>query len=157
MNNETLQMILTIVGIVGSIGIFAGGIGFLFSKFQKGNKEDKADALTSADQLTNFWKEQVEGFKLIIADQTEKIRILTGEVGELRGQLVAEKKQNEMAREILQNRDPETKRFMEHMVQSIKDHSETHKEIIRILGEIHSMSIAEHDRDFKVTANVTKV
>lgn len=156
MENQTLQLVLTIIGILGSIGLFAGGIGFLLSRFSKGRSEEKIDVISSADQLTSFWKEQVDGYKTVVAELTEKIRVLTGEIGELRGQLQSEKKQTEMLERIFQNRDPETKKFMEHVMQSIKDQAQVNGEIVRILKEIHNMSKAEHERDFKVEATVTK-
>lgn len=156
MENQTLQIILTVIGILGSIGLFAGGVGFLASRFKKGSTEEKIDVISSADQLTSFWREQVDGYKVVVAELTEKIRVLTGEVGELRGQLTAEKKQSEMLEKIFQNRDPETQKFMEHVMQSIKDQAGVNTEIVRILKEIHQMSKEEHERDFKIESTVTK-
>jgi hypothetical protein len=156
MENQTLQLVLTIIGVLGSIGLFAGGLGFLLNRFSKGSSEEKTDVISSADQLTSFWKEQVDGYKTVVSELTEKIRVLTGEIGELRGQLQSEKKQTEMLERIFQNRDPDSQKFMEHVMQSIKDQAGVNTEIVRILKEIHNMSKEEHERDFKIESTVTK-
>jgi hypothetical protein len=166
MTNTTLQIILTFVGILGALGLFAGGIGFLWTKIRGGSKEAKTestDLLTSNDQIKQFYKEQNDDLKEINKVLGEKVDALTREVGEIRGQLIAEKTQNERLEKIFQNRDPETKQFMEFMMQAVKDQSqvakdqsESHKEIVRVLGEIHTMSKMEHERDFSISATVTK-
>lgn len=166
MENNTIQTALTTVGIIGSLGLFAGGIGFLWSKIKGGTKEAKAESTTiiaTNDTIKNFFKEQNDDLKEINKILGEKVEALTREVGEIRGQLNAETKQKGEYLAILQNRDPETKKFMEYMVQAVKDQSqsmkdqaETNREIIRILGEIHVMTKQEHDRDLNITATVTK-
>ena len=77
-------------------------------------------------------------------------------MGDIKGQLTQVLKQNDEFKAIFQNRDPATKEFMEHVLKSIKDQGEAHKAIMEILKEVHIMSKAEHDRDFKVEATVTK-
>jgi hypothetical protein len=160
MNNQTLQVILTIVGAIGSVGILAGGFGFLFSKFRKGTMEEKTDIMSSADQLTNFWKEQITGFKDVIKELREKLEIQTkefntqlqvmgNELGQVRGQLEAEARQKKEYLAILENRDPATKQFMEYMVKSMENQD-------KMLQEIFKYAKLEHDRDFKVEAIVTK-
>lgn len=167
MENPVIKIFLLVIGSLASLGLLAGGIGYLLSKVNKGSREEKSDVISSADQLAGFWKEQVEGFRAVIAELTAKIekqkddhnaemkKVLT-ELGEVRGRLGAETKAKEEYLAILQNRDPETKEFMKFMVKSVEDQGETHKELIRILGEIHTMAKAEHERDFKVTATVSK-
>lgn len=167
MNNSTLQVTLTIIGVLGSVGLFAGGIGFLISKFNKGKQEERTDVISSADQLASFWKEQVEGFKSVIKELTEKLekqkddhtvemkKVLT-ELGEVRGQLTAESKQKGEYLAILQNRDPETKKFMEIMLKFVDTQSKTNSELARVLKDIHTMAKLEHDRGLEVTSTVTK-
>lgn len=144
MSNETLQVILTIVGIIGNIGLFAGGLGFLFSRFKKGNTEEKADVISSADQLVNFWKEQVEGFKEVIKELREKLdsqtkefnvqlQAMGNELGQVKGQLEAEARQKKEYLAILENRDPATKQFMEHMVQATENQDKILQEIFKFL------------------------
>jgi hypothetical protein len=167
MDNSFLQWALTAIGALSGLGICAGGFGYLYKSFSKGAKEEKNDVITSADQIVDFWKQQVEGFREIIKELTGKmekqkddynlqIKGLSNQLSEVRGQLSEKERQSKEYLEILQNRDPETKKFMEFMIQSIIDHTKTHKEIIRVLGEIHSMSTEEHNRNIKVVSTVTK-
>jgi hypothetical protein len=44
---------------------------------------------------------------------------------------------------------------MEYMVQAVKDQAESHKEIARVLSEIHSMTI-EGNKDLKINATISK-
>ena len=167
MNNQSLQIVLTIIGVLGSVGLFAGGVGYLINRFNKGKTEERTDVISSADQLASFWKEQVEGFKAIVAELTTKIekqkdehntemkKVLT-ELGEVRGQLTSESKQKAEYLAILQNRDPETQKFMEIMLKFVDTQSKTNTEIARVLKDIHSMAKAEHDSNLEVTSTVTK-
>ncbi len=159
MTNNTLQIILTVMGILTSLGLLAGGIGYLYSKLKSGAKEARAestDLVTSNDQIKQFYKEQNEDLKNINKVLSDKVETLTREVGEIRGQLNAETRQKEEYLLILKDKNPETKQFMEYMVQAVKDQTTVNTEIVRILGEIHAMAKAEHERDFKITATVTK-
>lgn len=116
------ETILLIIGIIASLGIFAGGLGFLLSRFSKGKKEERQDIVQSSEQLTQFWKDQADGFKEMLETKTTelnaKINDLSREVGELRGQLNAEKKANEKLEMIFQNRDPQTQEFMKLLTAS---------------------------------------
>lgn len=109
--------ILQIAGIiVGSLATLAGVVGYVVISYKKSGKERIESVVNASDQLTSFWKDQVEGFKEMVATQNEKIRTLTGEIGELRGQLNAEKKQNEELKKIFQGRDPEMQQFMKTLL-----------------------------------------
>lgn len=156
---EIKEIILTGAAILIGLGSFFFGGGYLLSRWKGGTKEEQEesrDLISSNDQIKEFYKNQNDDLKKINTELSNKIEILTREVGEIRGQLTAEIRQKEEYLKILQNRDPETKKFMEHMIKAVADQAETHREIVRVLGEIHTMSKAEHDRDFKVEATVTK-
>ena len=148
--------------IIFSIGVIAAGVGYALSQFRRGNRQDKEEVVSSADQLTNFWKEQVDGFKEIVKAQDEKIQALTREVGELRGQLSSERNQNEELKKIFQNRNPEMEQFMKYMVQATKDQAESHGKIIEVLTALHKMSSSNHaliqetNKDLKIEAVVSK-
>ena len=154
MDNQSLQIILTVVGLLGSVGFLAGGIGFLISRFNKGKVEEKSDVISSADQLSSFWKEQVDGFKEVIKELTAKLekqkddhtiemkKVLT-ELGEVRGQLTAESKQKGEYLAILQNRDPETQKFMEIMLKFVENQTNTNNEISRVLESIHTSTVTK--------------
>lgn len=153
------DIIQTGAAIFIGLGLFFFGGGYLISRYKGGSKEEKAesrDLVSSNEQIKQFYKEQNEDYKQIIKEQNLKIEGLTKEVGEIQGQLRAEKRQNDELKLIFQNRNPEMEEFMKFMVQATKDQAGTQKEMVRILGEIHTMSKAEHDRDFKVEATVTK-
>lgn len=157
---QYLQIFLIVFGALGGVGIFAGGIGYLRSQYRKGGKEEKSEILTSSNEIVNFWKTTAENYQTILATKetawNEKFQDLTKQVGELRGQLTAEKNQNERLEKIFQNRDPETQEFMKYMIKASANHDESHKEIMRVLGEIHTYAKQEHDREIHVEAQITK-
>lgn len=153
------DIIIYTVSILISLGTLAGGVGYLWGKVKVGNKEVKnesVDLIRDNDAIKQFYKEQNDDLKEINKVLGLKVESLIREVGELKGQLNAEMAQRKEYQLILENRDPETKKFMDHMVQSIRDHSETHKEIIRVLSEIHAMTKAEYRKDFTVESTITK-
>ncbi len=154
------QTIILIVSSIASLGVLAGGIGYLVSSFKKGSKKEKDDVISSAETLTKFWQEQAEGYKLMNsqreAEWNDKFQAMSREIGELRGELNAESKQKKEYLDILQNRDPESKKFMEMMINAAEKQSEVNKEVVRVLGEIHAMTKEEHDREVHIEATVTK-
>lgn len=142
-------------------------IGIAYSQFFKGKSKGEAEILSSSEETKKFWKDQAQDYKTMMEERervnvaradalTKQINELTKEVGELKGRLISEQTMRERLEQIFQNRDPETQKFMELMIQSSKDQAEAHKEMIRVLGEIHSMATEEKQRDFHVTATVSK-
>ncbi len=156
------EILLFILGSIVSLGVLAGGIGYLISKFRSGSKEEKAAILSSAETLAKFWEDQATGYKSMMAEKDksndEKFLKLTTELGEIRGQLLEKDKQVKQYLDILQNRDPETKKFNEYVIKAIENQTIVNQEMIRVLAEIHSMAKDEHERDFKVvtTSSITK-
>jgi hypothetical protein len=157
MQNSLLQNIETIGIIIAALGYFA-------STFFKSKT-------TGSGELIDFYKKEAEGYRDMMAkkeevhtqkisdltkDFTKKISDLSTEVGELRGQLVGEKKQNERLEQIFQNRNPEMEQFMKLMVNAVTDQGVVNKEVVTILRDIHTMTKAEHDRDINITATVSK-
>jgi len=132
---------VVISSLIG-LGILAGGMGYLISSFRGGG-----------NKLTSFWKEQADGYKLMMVEKDrvndEKFQVLHKEIGELNGRLNAEQALNERLEKIFQNRNPEMDSFMKGMVDSMG-------QIGRVLSEIHTMTKAEHERDFQISATVTK-
>ncbi len=152
-------VILSILGVLSSVGILAGGIGYLVGQFRRGTKQEKAestDLIKSNDDIKQFYKEQNDDLKEINKVLSQKIEVLTREVGEIRGQLTAETAQRKEYQLIFENRDPETKKFNELVIKSLSDLHKVSAEMVRVLGEIHNMSKLEHDRDLNITATVTK-
>lgn len=165
------QKIQTIITIITGLGLFAGSMAFVIDKFFTRQKTDKGEEINSADTLTKFWKDQAEQYKVVLGEKetayllkiekittdfNEKFQDLKERFGNLKGQYEAEKSQRERVESILKDRNPETEAFMKLMIQAIKDQSDSHTEMVKILKEIHTMSKAEHDRDFKVETTVTK-
>lgn len=156
----TKDIILYIITSLGSLGLVAGSIGYLVNSFRSGSKQEKGDVISSAEQLSQFWKDQAEGYKVMMEAKdiknAEQINKLTGEVGELKGQLNAETAQKKEYLAILQNRDPETKKFMEFMIEATTTQTAINKETISILKEIHQMITEERDKELHIDATLTK-
>lgn len=154
------QIALFILGSIASLGIIAGGIGYLINTFRKGSKIERSDILSSAEQLAKFWQEQAQGYKTMMEEKdakyTEKINTLTREVGELKGQLNAETNQKKEYLAILQNRDPETKKFYEYVMKAIENQETVNSEMIRVLKEIHTMTTEERNREMHVEGTIIK-
>lgn len=126
--NIYLQIVLGICAIASSAGI-------AFAQFRKGARVESSDLIT-------FYKKEADGYKDMMEktrnEYTTKHEALLKEVGELRGQLISEKKQKELYEAILKDRNPETEQFMKLMVQSVTDQGVVNKEIVRMIGEIHT-------------------
>lgn len=168
-----IQIIEFALGAFAALGIFAFGAGYLVSQFGKGKKEEKNDIVSSADQLTQFWKEQAEGYKVMMAEKDrsndEKIQKLTREVGELRGQLTSTQEQNKKLEAIFQNRNPEMEAFMKTIL-AVADQSQKfmadnkifQQDQHNVMVEIRDFMghINEHlesvDKDLKIETTVSK-
>lgn len=127
--------------------------GVAFAQFRKGFRIESGDIVT-------FYKTQAENYKEMMEetrkDYTKKHEELLAEVGVLRGELNTEKRLREQYELILKDKNPETEEFMKLMIKAVADQGEVNKEVVSVLKEIHTMSKAEHDRDFKVETTVTK-
>lgn len=161
------DILLFIIGSITSLGVLAAGIGYLMGTARKKERDEKTEVVSSADQVSMFWKDQANEYKEMmkirdekndgkVKDLTSEVNLLTKEVGELRGQLNAEKTQNERYEKIFQGRSPEQEEFMKFMIQATKDQAESHKGIMEVLNKVYKFAEMEHDRDFTVTAKVTK-
>ncbi len=154
------EMINLGLAIVAGLVVLVGGIGYVIHLFTKSTRDEKSEVMSSATQMTDFWQKQAEGYQKIMAEKDksndEKFQTMTKELGEIRGKLQAREEQIKEYIAIFQNRDPETKKFMDIMLEFVRNQTETNKEVARILGEIHKMETDEHDKEFKVEATVTK-
>lgn len=154
------EIILFIIASIAALGILAGGIGYVISSFKKGGRQERSDVISSAETFAKFWQEQAEGYKSMMESKdikyTDQINALSREVGELKGQLNAETQQKKEYLDILQNRDPETKKFMEFMVQATTTQAAINQEIIETLKEIHKMVLEERKKELHLDATLTK-
>lgn len=175
---EIREVITLAATIIGSLGLLAGGVGFIVYSYTKAGRQERKDVTDSADTIADFWKKQAEELKVILQTKdiefnekiqaltkefNEKIQNLTKELGEITGQLNAEKTQNEKLEKIFQNRNPEMETFMKYMVAASERHDETHKKMIQILTDLHQTSTANHeifeaekDKDLKIESTITK-
>lgn len=162
---EFLKQVISYIPQVATavIIIIAGG-GYIIRTFNKDGSQEKVDVVNSANTILDYWKKQAEEYKIVIDAKdkahSEKVTELTKdfniqmnsvskEVGELKGQLNAEKAQNERLEKIFQNRDPETQKFMEFMVKAMENQD-------KILSEIFKIVKAEENRELKITSTVVK-
>ncbi len=160
MMNSFWQIVLIVFGSIGMLGMFAGGFGALRASFRKGAKEEKQEVMGSSQEIINFWKGQAENLQTILdrkeQDWNEKFQGLTREMGELRGQLNAERAQNDRLEKIFQNRDPETQKFMELVMKAIENQQMANQEFLKTLKEIHELVAQENNREMKVEAKISK-
>lgn len=144
---STLDTILSILGILTSIGVLAGGVGYLASSFKKGSTQKDHEIISNAEQITKFYKDQAETYKNMLADKETawneekkewnvKFNELTKEVGTINGKLAEKEKQAEQYLAILQNRDPETKEFNKFVIQAVKDSSQMHERMMEVLQKL---------------------
>lgn len=163
---ETRTIIEFVLGTILSLGVLTGGIGYLVSQYKKGGKLQEEEVVSSADKLTQFWKDQADGYKEMMEtkDKTnsEQINSLSTQVGELRGQLTAALNQNEELKKIFQGRSPEMEQFMKSMVQANTDQMENQKKMTialdKILGTVLESNklLKEEAKDLEIVATVTK-
>lgn len=148
---------MLVVGSIASLGIIFGGAGYLLSVFRGGTKQEKSEIIQDSSQIIEFYKEQIHGFKEIVDSQNNKISGLTSENGEMKGKLGAAQAQLDKLELIFQNRNPEMEEFMKFMIQATEQQATSHKEMIRILGEIHIMAMDEKKKVTQISTTVQKV
>ena len=152
------HIIITIITSIGSLGILAGGMGYLINTFRKGSKIEKTEVMTTSQEVINFWKSQAENYQTILdkkeSEWNTKFQELTRQIGEIQGQLSAEKAQNERLEKIFQNRDPDHQKFMESVMKALSNQEVVNKEIVRVLSEIHGMALKGNKVENTIT-NIT--
>jgi hypothetical protein len=101
------------------------------------------------DQLHKKEEFHAKEMKEMRDEFTKQVTSLTKDFGVLQGQYNSMKDDKEKFEAIAKDKNPEMQTFMTSM-------AETQKEIITILGDIHTMAKAEHERDFQINATITK-
>lgn len=149
--------------IAAGVGFLGAGIGFLVYSFKKSTRDESKAVTESADTIADFWKNQANEYKTMMATKDEKytsqINELTTQVGELRGQLNAEKATNERLEKIFQNRNPEMEEFIRYMVQAVQNINEVHTSMVKVLSDIHAMSTSNHEmlaKELKIETTIIK-
>lgn len=125
-------------------GLICSGLGYVAAQFFKGKKDASEQAVSSAQTLLDFWKDQAEGYKAMMEAKdkasNEKFESLMREIGELNGKLKAAEDQNKRFEEIFQNRNPEL--------------DNTLKEILTFMKKINE-HMATANKGFKVESTIT--
>lgn len=154
---EILQLVFLVLGGLSFVAI---AIAVVYRLVTKDNRQEKSEIINSAEEGTNFWKDQYKELKEINAIRDEKnadlINTLTEKVGILTGQLKTEKEQTDRLEKIFQNRNPEMEKFMQYMVTSSEEQTKINKGIVDTLEDIHAMVKEERDRELKVTSTIIK-
>lgn len=162
MNMNAIDIILSAVGGFISLGILAAGFGYAYAQFKRGTNQQQTDAVESETQLTKYWKDQVDGFKVMVTELNRRVEVLSGELNQLKGQLVEKEKQNREYLAILQDRDPQTQTFMSDMTQFVKDQAVFQKDVHQTMVDIHAFmnSILPYfemvGKDLTIEATVSK-
>jgi biopolymer transport protein ExbB/TolQ len=168
-----IKELAELIGIVlGTLGLFAAGVGTVIYGVKRTERQERKDLTETADTISNFWKNQAEELKEILATKdsefniklaavtrefNEKIQDLVKEIGMLKGQLSAEKAINERLEKIFQNRSPEMEAFMKYMVEATEKHNETHEAMMKVLTDLHAKSFPNNKtKSFKIkTGSIT--
>ncbi len=137
-----IQYILAFFGVIAMAGV-------AFAQFKKGFRTESGDLITFYQKEALGYKEMMETTR---KDYAKKHEELLAQVGELRGELNAEKRLREQYELILKDRNPETEEFMRFMVQSAKDQADNNKKIVEVLNIIH-IAVA---KDLKIEATVSQ-
>lgn len=144
--SEYFQYILAGIPIGTSFGV-------AYAYFKKGKRGEEGD-------IVKFYKDRMEDYKLIAEttrkEYTEKHEELLRKFGVLQGEFNTEKSLRIQYETILKDKNPETETFMKLLTNAVVDQQKVNKEVVQILGEIHTMAKMEHDREFQVTSTITK-
>lgn len=145
-----------IIGGIGSLGILALGIGYLWSQFIRGKKSGSKENIDAENTLVTYLKNQVEGFAKIVKEQDIKFVALGKEIAALKATIDEKDKTIEKYLGILQNRNPELDTF-------IKESRIRQEHTLEIMTQIKDCMVninthmQKHEKDLKIEATVTKV
>lgn len=161
MNNQLVQIVLVIMGSLASLGLLAGGVGYLYSQFVTGKGSRSKENIETENSLITFLKNQNEGFEKIVKEQNVKIVDLGKEMAAMKATNEEKDKTIEKYLSILQNRNPELEQFMQKMTVLGENSEAFMKGQIVIMGEIQTFmqAINTHmetaNKDLKIEATVS--
>ncbi len=148
MTTQLIQIIEFVLGGIVSLGVLAGGIGYLVSQFSKGKGDEKKDDLETQNELTLYLKNQVEGYKEIADKQNKKIADMDKELTTFKA--LIEEKDKTIAKylEILQNRNPDLEKSLKEISASMSD--------IKVFMQHVDTHLEKSSKDMKITGTVTQ-
>lgn len=140
-----------------SVGALAAGLGYAYGQFFGGKKKQTADDMASNTALIQGLQAQINAFKELNEtqrkehrDEVEKLRTaatkLTGELGELRGQLKEKESKLAEYKEIFQGRDPNNEAFTKFMMDSANTTTTCLESITRSLVSLEKLLMAMDSR-----------
>jgi len=114
---ETRDVIELTLTVASGIAVITGIVGAVIYGLRRGTRQEKNEVISSAAEITAFWKSQAEDYKKMNealvakmdaqkADYTTQIHALSKELSEIRGKFDQTEKQKLEYLSILQNRDP---------------------------------------------------
>ncbi len=131
MKSSTIQLAIE---IIGAIGVFSMGIGYIYTQFIVGKHSRVKDDLQTENDLTTYLKNQVNGYKEIAETQNKKIAEMDKEMSTFKAIIAEKDKTIEKYLEILQGRNPELEDILKDIAASMTDiksfmkHIDTHLE-----------------------------
>lgn len=139
------------LSLAALVSFVVTGIGVWRGMFSQASKQQNTEVITSAETLTSFWKEQAEGYKVMMAEKdtawNSKFEVLTRELGVLQGQLAATESQRAQFEAILKDRNPETQKFQAEVIKSLG-------EISIFMGSLNQ-HMEQQNHGFKVESVIT--
>jgi hypothetical protein len=137
------QIVAYIIAFFALLGTCAAVI---YSNFQSKRTKQASDGVETENQISQFWKDQVAGFKEMVADQNAKIAQLTADLNTVKGQLMEKDKQLQLFKDIVAMRDPETKEFQKIMIQSVADNAQYRKETSETFSAMLTFLKGTHEK-----------
>lgn len=139
------------LSLVGLVSFVVTGIGVWRGMYSKASKQQNTEVISSAETLTSFWKEQAEGYKVMMAEKettwNSKFETLTRELGILQGQLTTTESQRAQLDAMLTDRDPQTQKFQTEVIKSLG-------EISIFMGSLNQ-HMEQQNHGFKVESVIT--
>lgn len=156
MNIGTLTNIAEIFGaVVGGIGAISAGIGYCYSQFNTGNTAATKDSLESQNELTQYMKDQIDGYKSMVEGQNVKITDMGKKLATMEALLAAKDKTIKEYMDIITNRNPELDQYMKESRQKWEDQKNIISQILDAMKNINA-HMDKHRKDIRIDATINQ-
>lgn len=132
---KTAYIQLIIEGIAAA-GVVVLGLGYLFSQFIIGRNSHRKEELDTENSLTTFLKNQIDGFKELIALQNNKIEQLGKELAATQATITEKDKTIKTYFDIIQNRNPELENVLSQILDFMKKINEHMESELKITSTV---------------------
>ena len=156
MNIDAIKNIAEIIGsVIAGIGLLSAGIGYCYSQFKTGKSAATKDSLESQNELTQYLRDQIDGYKEIAKEQNSKISNMEKQIASM--QAIISEKDSTIKKylDILQNRNPELDQFMQESRQKWQDQLNFISQILDAMKNINEHMDVQK-KDIKIQATVTQ-